>query len=61
MSEIDELLKVFLNQEVKNLNINDDDKVKTLLALIGLERIKQNNKKNLNEIDLKKIAGDFIK
>ena len=40
MSEIDELLKVFLNQEVKNLNINDHDKVKTLLALIGLERIK---------------------
>lgn len=43
------------------MKIDDEDSAKTLLALIGLERIKKNNSKSLNEIDLKKIASDYIK
>ena len=36
----DEFLKFYLSQEINELNIKTEDDAKTLLALIGLERLK---------------------
>lgn len=57
----DEFLKFYLEQEVNELNIKTAEDAKTLLALIGLERLKIFKDQKFTKNDLKKLAADLIR
>ena len=49
-----------MGQQLTSLNIGEPDKVKTLLAFMGLEALNRLKQGSYSEADLKKIAGPLI-
>lgn len=52
-------LDKFLDKELKKTIDTDSEKIKTLLAYIGLERLKREKLHKYSECDLKKMAGEL--
>ena len=50
-------MKFYLRKEIEKHKDIDPDKLEPLLAYIGLHVLRQKDSKNLEEIDLKKIAS----
>lgn len=53
----EEFLKFYLQKEVEKMNIENKDNAQTLLALLGLQRLKVGNGYHYSQNDLKKLAG----
>ena len=60
MKQEDDFIRQFITSELESLNIGDPEKLKTLLAYIGLETLNKVKRNSYTETDLKKIAGNLI-
>lgn len=57
MKQEDIFLQQFMNSELEKLSTGDSEKLKTLLAYVGLDTLNKLKTSSYSETDLKKIAG----
>jgi len=61
MKQEDVFIEGFMKAQLASLDLGDPEKVKTLLAFMGLETINRLKQGSYTEADLKKMAGEVTR